>query len=460
MKFLKYSVLWLLVAVMLCSALVGCNEDPADPNGGQTPDAPAATPDDSNPSDTPSNTEPAGTKKDMEADLSKYQIIYADGQVVNAAAITLQTALEDKGINMKTPKKMSAVTADDASLEILIGETDRTASASAVAKLVNANDFVILFEGNKIAIHAKAKGNLSDAVDYFLATYVNAETGALSAKDGDAYVGSISMIRLSDNGTAKIALVKGYRGLYDTLAFNLEGSLKNRLGSSVTIETIDDLADRPTDKTLILIGNDLDPEKYPEIAQISAAWGEFDYGFAKVGEHLVVFGNNAQVMEDAARVAQTQISRETETVDGSVWMKMVGDIRKTDDSFLTDYPRFDKELSRSYYNNNSEMAYEYKNVTMDDFNGYVAKLAKAGYIAQYGGYQIGQHKFATCVNPDKGQVHITYFTSGVGNMTVFTSKLEETAAMPEDTYNPETDKVSETIFHVMSQDYSNRGTTS
>ena len=522
-KFLRLSVVWLLLLAMICMTLASCNDEtdeaPAPETEAQTPatdftesaetDSDTVKPEDSEtetvkpedsetetvkPEDSeteaakPENseteaakpeesesdmTEPENSESDseipeakpMESDLLKYQILYtnSDGSVAKGFANTLFNTMKENGHDMTSVQRDTAVREKQGALEILIGSTNRAASTAALANMTEANQFVIAFDGSKIVITAKAKLNIPVAIDYFLKNYVDLEAGTVNADDGDVYVGSVEMVELAaeEDGvkTSKYAIIRGISGSFDTLAYNLYNMFKSRVGDE-NVKYLDDGDARPADVNLILVGNDINPDKYPEIKEITANWGLFEYGFAKVGDHLIVAANIQQSGEKAISLAQTQITREAEWVDGKLMMKFVEDLRETDDRYLSDFPQFDKELLRFYYNNDNEMAYEYKKVTKAEFDAYVAALEAAGYVKQNGGYQIGRNHFATCVHPEKGQVHVTYFPAAIrdsGDMTIFTTKLEVTSAIPTDTYDPTTDKLTETVFHVMSQDYTNRG---
>ena len=263
------------------------------------------------------------------------------------------------------------------------------------------------------------------------------------------------------DGKAKsgYALVRSFQGTYSQAASQILSVMEGVTGDSGILLT-DDIEDRPTGVNLILVGNDLDTEKYPELAEIAAEWEILDYGIAKVGETLLVYADNMKGMDMAAELAIAQI-RAAKWEDNQLRMTLPEELKRSDGSLLSDFPHFSEaKLASYYYNHDDEIVYEYKKVTREEFDAYVAELAAAGFVDERGGHTIGNNLFATCLHPEKGQVHVGFFPSGntaKGDMTVFASKLEATVAAPRDTYNEETDKVTDAVFHVMSQDYTNRG---
>ena len=86
-------------------------------------------------------------------------------------------------------KKGEAVPED--AFEILIGETNRTASAKAMESLGD-NSFSIAYDGKKLTITASDDYGITVAVDYFIAEYVQNCGGKLSVTADFLYTGSYS----------------------------------------------------------------------------------------------------------------------------------------------------------------------------------------------------------------------------------------------------------------------------
>ena len=404
----------------------------------------------------PEQSEPVAEK--VEADLTKYQIVYpaTDTSTSKGAATTIYDALKGAGLTVNKTKKDSESTE---ALEILVGSVNRQEATDAMAKLKSSEEYAIVFTENKIVIVASLKINVPVAVSYFLENYVDLETGKVDAEVGEVYIGTVKLVELAaSEGKSSYVVVRSISGKYDTMAYDFLKALRTRTKDS-EIKYLDDMEARPTNAKLILIGDDLDPKKYPEVAQVKAEWGFFDYGMAMVGDVIVIFANTAEVCEQAVELAKNQVNRESEWVGGKLLMKFDDSLHRTDDRFLSDYPAVEgKELKEYFYNADDEMVYIYGKVNKAEYDAYVAKLSEAGFVPTT--HTIGRNYFATCIHPEKGQVHVGFYpaaTTGVGDMKLYVNKLQVVSAIPEDTYNPETDKVSETIFHVMSQDYSNRG---
>ena len=162
----KLLIAWLLVLALCLSMLAAC----ADPS---TP--PVDDPTD-NAGDPVTDEQPKAQITLIEDGTPKYAIVRADATSGNSIETKLSLSLK-KALQSVTGAEFALLTdwegKDDNAelLEILIGETNRPESKSAMEALAGENDYMVRVDGNKVVIVGNSEGALTDAVTYFLSTY-------------------------------------------------------------------------------------------------------------------------------------------------------------------------------------------------------------------------------------------------------------------------------------------------
>ncbi|MBQ8383522.1 MAG: hypothetical protein IJX47_09990 [Clostridia bacterium] len=146
------------------------------------------------PADTTASTEaPAQDLVVTENGATEYKIVRgqrtSDG--VKSVAIDLRTAMIDA--LGAAPTLSDDFVMDDAALtadtpEILIGETNRPDSIALQATLPEGNSYAIAVKGSRIVIVATNEAVLSEAVDYFIETYVKTAEGGKLMLKGDLLI--------------------------------------------------------------------------------------------------------------------------------------------------------------------------------------------------------------------------------------------------------------------------------
>ena len=162
-----------LIALML-SLFCACNTDTE--NGESDLPTDAVTDSTENPSEKatdPAINVPEANVPDGSILISgenRYRVIYAVGGKQTATPVYNKLMKDDKlaaGVS-KYYTFASDALEDDGAPEILVGATNRELSAKAAAMLTSARDYVILAEGNKIAICANTEAYLKKAVEDFI----------------------------------------------------------------------------------------------------------------------------------------------------------------------------------------------------------------------------------------------------------------------------------------------------
>ena len=166
---LKKILSLILVAVMLvlcCACNTTDNNDATDKVTDNTDDK--TTEDTGNKIDVPAANVPDGSL--LISGENRYRIIYPRGAKKSALPIYDKLVASDKlAEGVAGYYTLGADTLeDDGTPEILVGETNRELSTKAMGMLTSTKDYVILAEGNKIAICANTESYLNKAVDDFI----------------------------------------------------------------------------------------------------------------------------------------------------------------------------------------------------------------------------------------------------------------------------------------------------
>ena len=138
------------------------------------------------------------------------------GAVVKGAAVTLQEAIaETTGVTLAIEDDLAASSGND-HFEILVGTTDRPASAMLMASFTGAAEYAVLFQDNKLVISGQTEDGLIAAVNDFVAVV------SQNGKQGELTFASDFVIRTQMTNPALEALpvftfaeVKGTRNCGD-----------------------------------------------------------------------------------------------------------------------------------------------------------------------------------------------------------------------------------------------------
>ncbi len=165
----------MLALVMILSMLCACsgNSEETDPSTGSKPEA----------TEFPYNENNAAL-------LTDCRIVYASG----SKPIALQISYKLKELNPdgNYPLVKDTDKADDGSAEILVGLTNRAASAEAKAALEGDMDFSVIVSGKKVAIFANTDNRLKSAVEYFTSKLIASEDKEIFYPTKDKYIGKFS----------------------------------------------------------------------------------------------------------------------------------------------------------------------------------------------------------------------------------------------------------------------------
>ncbi len=443
----------LLALLMVGSGLIACSKE--DPTPGADSDSSTEAP--ANESEAaPVDTEGAP----IAYDLKSFAIIKGEtsGDNGTVSANYVYNSIKNKGIKPERPTADSASEAGEA-LEILVGKTNRAETTALSGKLTADNQFAVSFQKNKIVILATRDAALLQAAESFVELYLSkAENGVITANENHTYIGTTNLIEVGAAGASHFSVVRSTNAssVAKQVAESIASRIKTRLGAE-SVKPVDDFEPFDADAKLIIVGN-VDEAKYPELTEIKKGWQNYEYGMQIVGNRIYIMGGIDDALNSAAKLFIEALTNRGEIVDGRLLVAFPESLRGVVDGYLVDYPQFtDGTLSNSFVNPNCEIVNTYSGVLASEFDAYVAALTAAGFAPTGAEHTIGVNRFRTLIHEDKGQIHLAYYASRVegqeGSMQLFANPLSETVAIPQDTYDPTTQKITETTFHVMSMDY-------
>ncbi len=124
---------------------------------------------------------------------SDYRIIYSEDKDATAdkeAATKLRDAIKEA-----TEVKLELKTDwfDEIGTEILVGATNREATADALT-LIREKDFIIAYDEGQVIIAGGTDEATGRAVDYFIENYINADKKRVTVFDGGDYIGEYSYL--------------------------------------------------------------------------------------------------------------------------------------------------------------------------------------------------------------------------------------------------------------------------
>ncbi|MBE6696238.1 MAG: hypothetical protein E7587_07275, partial [Ruminococcaceae bacterium] len=201
----KTKLLAILFALVLVLALVSCggSKDPVDtkaPDGTQEPVV----------------TEPPRPTyaRELFANWQEYTIVYEEGasDVVSNAFVQFNLKLKEKynsAIRTNSDFLMPGETAPEGTLEILVGNTNRTESAQVYEKL-KANDYFIGMVNNRMVIAGGSDKATAAALEHFM-NYLMEADGVYYPTDGYTYEADYVVDKLTVGGVdiSEFVLVRG-----------------------------------------------------------------------------------------------------------------------------------------------------------------------------------------------------------------------------------------------------------
>ncbi len=369
---------------------------------------------------TPAET----TVGQVEIDLSEYRIIRPNviGSGPLSEVVRLRKSLGDI-LGSAVPifddwVKNNELTDEIlAEKEILVGRTNRPQSQQALDEAGGDGAFyVIAVRGPKIIVSASTDDLLGDAISAFLAM-VDGKTLKLPANYLMAS-DPVPVLKIIENGESEFKIVY-HEGLDTTAgqtsekdkcdlevqaAKDLRDIIKSASGTTILLS--DDWV-KPGEDTSglkeILIGFNVNRE---ETSQFLSSIGYDEYGYAVIGNKVVVAGWNLTTTEAAFNEFYNFMSSAAKT-SKTVAMTPGYRLVKSVSGYFTDFPQYpDGDLDGTYDCNDSQIEFMYKNTSLSAYTDYLKTLENAGFKLNQSN-DIAGNKSATYVG-EKGMLHVMF----------------------------------------------------
>ena len=388
--------------LMLCSILfVSCNQsnepDTQEPDAQTTPQQTTAG-------------EPTQNEEEVtQSRFSGYSVIYAQSELNSLKATVSECLAGDIG-NIAFSSDEAAA----AEKEILVGETNRSESASAKA-LLDGSGFVISVINNKIAVVGSDDIQTIRAVNYFTEKYLDTNT-KISPSESVVVKADAPNVSLSD------AYTFVFSSKLDDTAGNIFESTSKRDARDYPCVAADDLITymeivpanrkRATDDNVteleVLIG-EVDREAYSDFAVTLA---ENEYGILVKGGKVILAGHNNLAIEkcvssfkellDLAKNESTWAFYEGFSIKGIANSDWVIDFTRPSGEGISLYNTMDCN------DDSLQFLYTGTGVNAAAFDTYCAQLISEGYTVLIDN-TVENSKFKTLVNNDKGiTLHVAY----------------------------------------------------
>ena len=287
-------------------------------------------------------------------------------------------------------------------LEILLGHTTRSASAEALTAVQDPMAFVIKLTPTKIVINSETDVGLISGMNYFLSLVENA---SLSLPENYLYTaGSSDVLQMIVDGKNTLSVV--YKdGLDNTAnasdekdrvdleilyAKAIREKIGSMTGSTPTIATdwIAPNKDKSAE-TEILVGKTDRPECDEFLDSIALN----EYGYAVIGNKVVVAGHNLTTLELAYNAFMKYLdSSSAESADGTKNVYFVRGTRftATQSDLYVDFPKPDGvECNGSSDAGNNCIELYYGGATEEIFKAYQKKLVDSGYALAVSNSNVG-----------------------------------------------------------------------
>lgn len=363
----------------------------------------------------------------IDIDLSEYAIVRATRAGENAITkiVAFRKALIEKigtSVDIKEDwaKNNELSAADLEAKEILIGNTNRPQTETALSNINNGEAcYVIAVIENKIVIAASTDDLLGDALEYFLSTvsgktislpsdylYLSEAVPVLNIVDAGkstfkvVYKDGLDAKVTSGNDKDKVDLeVQCCKDIRDTI----------KTSSGVNLDLATDWRKSDEDKSAekeILVGYNIDR---PETKQFLSSIAYDEYGFAVIGNKVVVAGWNLTTLDAAASMFKTFVSGSATGKTGEKTLSLISGFRsvKKQADWYIDFPQFTAgTLEGTYDARDNCLEFLYSGVSENDYKSYVESLKSAGFKSVMKNDIVGN--LSETLTGTDGMLHVIY----------------------------------------------------
>lgn len=367
----------------------------------------------------PSDTE--GVKaEDYRVEVASYRLIrpaYAS-EALTEQVTRLKKAVDEKagaGIEYLTDRAEKTEGDPSEACEILVGATDRSLSADAVAALSVKQSFSVTLVGKSIVIAAANEALVEYAVDYFIGNFLSGEktAGYFNVPKNLFYVsGEFSPVTVVSASVAEYSVIYPF-GTNENLAEVFTGfraSIDDLVGKKFVIDSDTDRI--PSDMTYdegkreILLGKTAEPATEKALSKLRPN----EYGVFRIGNKICAVGHTKVTSALAVEKLKALISATKMTdADGKVTLSLFCDEPRiwTYEGYFFDIPEFSAgSFAGALDCDDDVLATYYDGTKRADLDAYCASLEASGF-SEYSSSELGGNLFVSYTGKN-GNVHLSF----------------------------------------------------
>ncbi|MBR3863040.1 MAG: hypothetical protein IKM42_05225 [Clostridia bacterium] len=298
--------------------------------------------------------------------------------------------------------------ADEADYEILVGNTNRPETAKVLEE-INGHGYAISIVGKKLVIVGTTNFLTSQALDYFVDTYLSVDGKISSLKVEKNVVSDMQMLEITNQSGF---VYSAYLNEADKVVKQIK-DMKAGIGnysdvrSSAMFMRSESESENAGNAVEILVGS----VDRAEVKEFSSVMDVVDYGIGAKNGKIVAFAYNDTMMMKALDLLSDML-KDSVYVEGEAKKIFVPTefsriYSNVDNSFIvTDFPKPQGLTLSGTLDVDSgltEYAYNGEGVTADAYQAYCNDLIAAGYVL-YTSHSAESSIFRTYVNEQKGMM--------------------------------------------------------
>lgn len=319
---------------------------------------------------------------------SDYAVIRSEnaGQSSRRASIELKNELSELfGSEVAISEDWKK--AEDGALEILVGSTNRDASAQAVSALGEEMRYSLSVSGKTVVIAASNEALIPYAVEHLIneVIYFDSENAKIYLPADLNYVSDVfSVLTIASGGKAQYGMVysQNANDLVKAEYVKLQTGINNILGGNTQMIKNDALskAGKYSSTSLeILLGS----TGHPENAEARALYDFDECGFCVVGSKIIVTGRTlASTFYATERFLELLRESSSTAADGTtqILLPYAEPVIWKYDEYSSDIPETTLTLTEAYDCGDDVVTLLYADGQKSDYDAYIASAEAMGYV--------------------------------------------------------------------------------
>ncbi len=424
-----FSIFLCLCMLLSVVALFASCQNPMAPAPEPTPEVPVP--------ETAEGVQVSGAT--VEVDLTEYALVRPRNLSTpfEQQVIDFGTAIRDVcSVNIRPSIDREQSPVENGLYEVLIGSTQRVETVSAMAE-INGHGWIIKAVNGKLIIAGTTDYLTRNAMDYFVANYLNADNaeGSTLTMPETVVLSGVEMIALVEGGEGRYEVVysaklddkKGSEygnepagTTYDypvDVSSGVRNLLINKTGVRASTIPMKTDASEVTAKEIMIGNNDRAATK-----AVLATLEANEYGVVMSNGQVVITGWNKATLSEAYNVfnamIQDSVVYDMESESNCILipktLTLTGTLSEKENKFIVDFPRPDSdglELIDTEDVGDSSMLFVYAGtgVNRDNYLAYCAKLEAAGFSLYGPETQYEGSSFRTYLNSDGVNLQVSHF---------------------------------------------------